>query len=189
MKAIQFTDRNTQRIYNDYIDRCKRSIHILSEKDKEDCLLEINSHIYEFLEANTAKNELENLLNILERLGAPEETLKEVVALKKTKEAIRTLHPKHLAQSIFLNIRNGIFYIILSLLAVLVLLSPVLIILKIIYPKNTGCFYGENYFFFGYASNISTVNEVLGNWFIPVIATMGTSLYFLIIFLLKQKNK
>ena len=189
MKAIQFTDKNTQRIYNDYISRCKRSMHILSEKDREDCLLEINSHIYEYLEANTGKNELESLLNILDRLGAPEETLKEVVALKKTKEAIRTLYPKHVAQSIFLNIRNGIFYIILSVLAILVLLSPVLIILKLIYPKNTGCFYGENYFFFGYSDNIPILNEVLGNWFIPIIATMGTALYFLIIFLLKQKNK
>ena len=101
MKAIQFNDKNAQRVYDEYIRRCQRRMRILSEKDEKDCLLEINSHIYEFIEANSGNNEMETLLNILERLGAPEETLKEVVALKKTKEAIRTLHPKHIAQSIF----------------------------------------------------------------------------------------
>jgi len=189
MKAIQFNDKNAQRVYDEYIRRCQRRMRILSEKDEKDCLLEINSHIYEFIEANSGNNEMETLLNILERLGAPEETLKEVVALKKTKEAIRTLHPKHIAQSIFLNIGNGIFYIILSFLAVTVVLSPVMIILKLIYPENVGCFYGEKYFFFGYSSSAPNVNEVLGNWFIPVITAIGTALYFLVIFLLKLKNK
>jgi len=189
MKAILFTDKNSKRVYDDYIRRSQKVIKILSSKDKEDCLLEINSYIYEYLKENKDKDEMENLLNITERLGAPEVTLKEVVAFKKTSQAIKTFNPQYLVQALFLNIGNGIFYIVLSLLTVFIVLSPVLIILKLIYPKHVGCFYGKNYFFFGYSYNAPNVNEVLGNWFIPVITAIGTALYFLVIFLLKLKNK
>jgi hypothetical protein len=43
MKLLQLENSSAQRIYDDYIVRCKKSLRILSEEDKEDCLLEINN--------------------------------------------------------------------------------------------------------------------------------------------------
>jgi len=189
MKVLQFKNKNAQRVYDDYINRSKKFIKILSEKDREDCLLEINSHIYEFLENNKGNDEIENILNIIERLGQPEDTLKEVVASKKTSQAIQTFNPRFLVQALFLNIKNGFIYILLSLLLLFLMCFPILIILKLIYPKNVGFFLSDHTFIFGFTNNVNNSPEILGNWFIPIAILISTTLYFSIIFLLKLKNK
>jgi len=56
MKAIPFDNPSAQRVYNDYIQRCRRVTAILSAKDREEVLLEINSHIYEYLCATRTFN-------------------------------------------------------------------------------------------------------------------------------------
>lgn len=188
MKTLQFSSNNTQRVYDDYIHRSKKMLKILSDKDKEDCLLEINSYIYEYLEEHRGNDETGNLLNILQRLGAPEEMLKEVIAAKKTSQAIKTFNPKHLAQALFLNIRNGFIYVVLLLLFILILCFPLLIVGKIIYPEQVGLYVGPNSFLFGIADDPNT-REVLGNWFIPVAILLTAVLYFSIIFFLKIVNK
>ena len=118
MKSLQLDNNSSQRIYDDYIVRCKKSLRILSEEDREDCLLEINSYIYEYLDDNklNGKDEIENLLNILDRIGIPEETFKELIASKKIEQAVKTFNPKVLMQALFLNIQNGFIYIMLSIL-------------------------------------------------------------------------
>ncbi len=50
VKNIEFKSISAQRIYNDYLKRVERTISILSEKDKLDMLMEINSHIYEAMQ-------------------------------------------------------------------------------------------------------------------------------------------
>jgi uncharacterized membrane protein len=189
MKAIQFTDSNAQRIYNDYISRCKKSISILSAADQEDCLMEINSYIYEYLESRKSANEIDELLNILDRLGTPEETLREMVASKKTQQAIKSFNPKHLVQSLVLNIGKGIFYTILSVLFLFSVTFLILSVLKIFFYNSVGCYAGENDFSFGFTDSKPGVREVLGFWFIPITFLTGLFLYYLIIILLKIKNK
>jgi uncharacterized membrane protein len=202
MNTLSFKNNSAQRIYNDYIKRCKNATRILSKGDQEDCLLEINSHIYEYLSANHTGDELESLLNILERLGPPEEILKEIVATKKIGEATRTFNPKHLIQALLLNISNGIIYIILFILFLFELCFPVLIVLKIIYPDRTGFFIGnDGNFLFGYHTksisggigagnyNMDSSTEQLGNWFIPVTIIIALLVYTGIILLLKSIKK
>ena len=189
MKILQFENKNAQRVYDDYINRSKKMLKILSEKDREDCLLEMNSHIYEYLENNKGREEIENILNITERLGQPEETLKDVVASKKTAQAIKTYNPQYLAQALFLNIKNGSIYILLFLFYLFLICFPVLTILKLIYPKNVGLFIGDSSLIFGFTKNRINTTEVLGNWFIPVTILTSITLYFIIILLLKLKSK
>lgn len=204
MKAISFDTQSAQRVYNDYIQRCRKATSILSEKDREDVLLEINSHIYEYLSANNTKDQLETLLNVLERLGAPEETLKEIVASKKIGQATLTFNPKHLMQALVLNLTNGVIYIVLFVLFLLELAFPVLIILKLIYPDQVGLYAKNNGgFLYGYISQAGSGGisvgfsnrvertELLGSWFIPVTLLIAVAIYFGIIFLLKvvKKNK
>jgi len=202
MKAISFDTRSAQRVYNDYIQRCRKATSILSEKDKEDVLLEINSHIYEFLSANGTKDQLETLLNVLDRLGPPEETLKEIVASKKIGQATHTFNPKHLAQALALNLTNGVIYIILFVLFLFEIAFPILIILKLIYPDQVGLFINNNGAFqYGYVSEAGSggisvgfhshakVTELLGSWFIPVSLLIAVLIYLGIIFLLKIIKK
>jgi uncharacterized membrane protein len=153
MKLLTFKNNSAQRIYDDYISRCKKAIKSLSDSDKEECLLEINSHIYEHIQDNATQDELENLLNVLERLGLPEETLKEYVAAKKIDQAVKTFNPKHLIQALYLNIRNGIIYVFLSVLVLFFCCFLLLMIFKAIYPENVGLFIGNGTFMFGHTTS------------------------------------
>jgi uncharacterized membrane protein len=190
MKAITFKNATSQRVYNDYINRCKRVISILSATDQEDCLMEVNSYIHEYMQNHQQEDETTALLNILERLGNPEDTLKEVVAAKKIDQAVKTFNIKHLIQALLLNLRNGIVYIILFIMTILLVSFPISIVLKLLYPEKTGLFVGKGHFFIGMIDDKLGVPEVLGNWFIPVITIIGLIFYFIIIFLLKiVKNK
>jgi len=190
MKLLQLDNSSAQRIYDDYIVRCKKSLRIQSEEDKEDCLLEINSYIYEYLAANKEndKDGVENLLNILDRIGIPEETFKELIASKKISQAVKTFNPKVLMQTLFLNIQNGFIYIILSILFLFLAAFPVLIVLKLIKPNDIGLFVGNHSFFFGFADS-KNGTELLGNGFIPVSIIATAVIYFLILFILKTKRQ
>lgn len=185
MKLIPFNNSAAQRVYNDYINRCRKCLKGLPEADTEECLLEINSHIYEYLDANKATDEMDNLLNILDRLGAPEETLKEFVAAKKINQAVKTFNPLIVMQALYLNIRNGVLYIFISLLFIIFISFPFLIVLKLIYPKTVGCFIGEHSFYFGFIGQQQEATEVLGNWFIPAAIGIAAVLYLFIIGILK----
>lgn len=185
MKLIKFKNTDTQRVYDDYINRSKRAVKILSAEDREDCLMEINSYIYEYIQNNPQEKELTAMLNILERLGDPEITLKEVVAAKKIDQAVKTFNIKHLIQALLLNLKNGIVYIILFIMALFGTCFPILIILKIIYPELTGLYVGKHTFYFGITPKSEGVSEVLGDWFIPFVILLSVLFYFIIIFLLK----
>ncbi|MCU0326508.1 MAG: hypothetical protein MUF45_14850 [Spirosomaceae bacterium] len=118
-------------------------------------------------------------------MGSPEETLKEVVATKKIEQAVKTYNIKHLLVALFLNLSNGVVYVFLFILTLLLVCFPVLIVLEILYPDQTGLFVGSRTFFFGMIALRPGIHEVLGNAFIPVVLTLGVIFYFFIIFLLK----
>ena len=190
MKLISFRDTSTQRVYNNYIQRCKKAVRTLPDKDQEECLFEINSHIYEFLADHTSGDEMNKLLDVLDRLGPPEETLKEIVATKKIDQATRTFNPKHLLQALVLNISNGIIYFILLILYLLLLCFPILGILKFIRPDHVGYFISENgSFWFGYVATVEHSKELLGYWFIPIIMFSTGIIYMAIILILAILRK
>ncbi|MDP9041403.1 MAG: hypothetical protein M3N30_05435 [Bacteroidota bacterium] len=190
MKLISFRDASAQRVYNNYIQRCKKAVSILPDKDQEECLLEINSHIYEFLADHPSENEMKELLDVLDRLGPPEETLKNIVAAKKIEQATRTFNPKHLLQALVLNISNGIIYFILLVLYLLLLCFPILGILKFIRPGHVGYFISDNgRFWFGYVATVEHSKELLGYWFIPIIMVATGIIYIAIILILAILRK
>ena len=189
MKLIVFKNNSSQRVYNEYIERCRKSIKSLADADKEECLLEINSHIYEYMQDHQLNDEMESLLDVLEKLGRPEETLKEYVAAKKINQAVKTFNPKHVVQALYLNIRNGIAYILLSVMGLFFCGFLFLIIFKIIYPQNVGLFIGTDTFLLGHTTSPDFAEEVLGNWFIPTMILSAGFLYLVIVFILKIIRK
>src|SRR5271154_3755902 len=136
MKPISFNSKSADRVYTDYMRRCQRVLNPLSRADREESLLEINSLIFEYLEDHTDKDEMENLLDVIDRLGVPEEFLRETVAFKKVGQAVKTLNPKIVIQALALNIRNGAVYILLSLLYIVMICFAVLPILKLYDPLH-----------------------------------------------------
>lgn len=186
MKHIEFKESLTQRIYNDYLKRVEKCIEILSKNDKLDMLMEINSHIFEGMQTISQGNESENLLNILEKLGAPEDYLKATVADKKLNEAVRSFKPKAVFQALFLSIKYGMVYSLFAFLYLPLIAFIVLIFAKLAYPAKTGLFYVNGQFqSFGFMNNTNGMSEILGYWFIPMVIVGAILFYFLITLLLR----
>ena len=194
MKPIQFTNKTAQKIYDDYISRIKRTAAPLNKADTEEILMELNSHIYEGMLNKTPKNEIENLVDITEKLGAPEEILKPLIAQKKLEQATKTFNPVHIFKALVLNISNGIAYVFFAVLYLTLLGFVFLILEKIKNPDHVGLFFKNGNFHLLGTRNPATLEalgltEVLGNWFIPVMLLSIVVLYMLITLLLRLKRK
>ncbi len=193
MKELEFSDKNTTQLYRDYMNRVRRMIKTLPAEDQKDLIMEFNSHIYESMQKRPAGSEIDGLLEIIERLGAPEETLISFVADKKLDQATKTFNPLHVAKALLLNLSNGISYVIFSVLYLFLFAFLFLIVAKLVFPENVGLFYGEKDFYLGMISpsvmDSSSVTEYLGGWFIPVMILCSVVLYFIITLLLKLKNQ
>lgn len=193
IKPIPFTDSASARVYQNYLKRIKKTVSSLPKKDQQEILLELNSHIYEGLKHKTQKSEIDRLLDILEKLGEPEEILKPLVADKKMEQATSTFNPIHLAKALFLNISNGISYLFFIVLYLSLFGFVFLIYAKITKPDEVGLYFREGSF-----RALGKLNpdylaatphtEVLGNWFIPVMLLAIIICYLLITLLLKLKR-
>jgi hypothetical protein len=192
MKPIAFEHTASQKIYSDYIKRTKKMVSGLTAEDKQDVLMEFNSHIFESMQHVSKASEIDNLLDVLQKLGAPEDVLKPLVAEKKLDQATKTFNPLHVFKALVLNISNGVSYIIFALLYVMLFGFIFLIISKAFSPDNVGLFYKDDSFFvLGRTSyNVAGpgIVEVLGNWFIPIMIFVTISLYVVITLLLRLKR-
>lgn len=190
MKKIIFKKESAQKSYDDYFNKVKKAIKILSDEDKEDILMEINSHIYEGIQRSAGSDEAEVLLDVLSKLGPPEEMLKPMVADKKLKQASKSFNPKHILQALLLNIKNGVVYSLLLFIYILLAGLLGVVVLKIIYPGETGFFIRNGEFnLFGYTPSNEGAVEVLGNWFIPVVLVLIIVIYFITTFFLRLIRK
>lgn len=190
LKEIQFNDQSAERIYKDYLYRIRKEVKGLNQQNQDEILMELNSHIYENLQEHPTGNEIEKLLNILEKLGRPEEILKPLVADKKLEEATKTFNPIHVFKALLLNLTNGISYILFFILYLFLFGFVFLIGAKILNPTEVGFFYKPSeVFVLGLSKGlINPSDELLGNWFIPAMAISTIALYFIITLLLKLKR-
>ena len=189
MKNLEFSDKNAIILYNRYIGDVKHIISTLPKEDQDDILMEINSHIYESMQRNKSISEIDGIVETLDKLGNPYDSLSLLVADRKLSQATKTFNPIHVFKALYLNISNGIMYVLFSLLYLVLFSFIFLIFAKIIYPQKTGLFVGENpiQFSFGIVDNTST--EILGNWFIPVVLILIVVIYLFITLLLKLRYK
>ena len=183
MKPIEFEHKAAQRIYDDYVKRINRTVATLSKADQHDILLEFNSHIYESMQGSNKESEIDSLLDVLQKLGAPEEVLIQLVADKKMEQATKTFNPAHIFKALVLNISNGISYTIFVILYLILGVGVFSIGAKIFYPDKIGFFVYEKGWSIGIGENSGT--EVLGNWFIPVMIVAILLLYILITLMLR----
>ena len=190
MKPIKFNKDSAQRIYDNYLKSVRKHISILTEDDKLDILMEINSHIYEALQEESHNDEVAAILNITENLGSPEEYLAPLIAEKKIQQASRTFNPKHVWQALRYNFSKGFIYVIISILYLLLSVFGLLIAAKIVKPSNTGLFYlGDSFQSFGFVSDPEGMTEILGFWFIPLTLVTAIIFYLLITLLFRLKRR
>ena len=186
MKRITFRAKPAQHIYDDYMNRVEKCTSMLSPEDRTEMIMEINSHIYEAISRSGSDNEANDLVDVITRLGVPEEFLKPLVANKQLTQAVRTFNPKDLFLAIMLNLKNGVIYPVFGLLYLFLFSFVVIIIMKIISPEHTGLFYnGDSFRGFGYLNNTAGLTEILGYWMIPVTGLTATALYFAVTLLLR----
>lgn len=191
IENIKFSQEASKRVYNDYMKRVKKVTNSLSKQDQNDIYMEFNSHIFEAIQHKNNTNEIDTLLDILEKLGMPEEVLKPLIADKKLEEATKTFNPIHVFKALILNFTNGITYVIFFFLYLLLFGFVFLIIAKIGNPTDVGLFYKDaSFMVLGISKNANEngITELLGNWFIPVMLLSIIVFYLLITLLLKFKK-
>ena len=187
MKPIEFEQKAAQRIYDDYVKRINRTVATLSKADQHDILLEFNSHIYESMQGSDKESEIDSLLDVLQKLGAPEEVLTQLIADKKLEQATKTFNPAHIFKALALNISNGISYTIFAILYLILGIGVFSVGAKIFYPDKVGFYVYEKGWSIGIGENSGT--EVLGNWFIPVMLGVLLVLYILTTLMLRLIRK
>ncbi len=193
LKAIEFQEETTKRIYDNYMKRTQNAIRTLETADQRELLMEFNSHIYEGLQVRTQGTEVDQLLDILDKLGNPEETLKPIVADKKLEQATQSFNPLQVFRALVLNIGNGMSYIVFFILYILLFGFVYLIIAKIFNPSQVGLFLKDGSFHaYGSISQLSLsdpgITEQLGHWFIPVTIVLLMISYLIITTLLRVKQ-
>lgn len=193
MKSINFKHTASQKIYDNYMRRIKRVTSVLSKEDREEVLLEFNSHIFEATQLENKTSEVHILLDVLNKLGDPEEVLKPLIADKKLSQATKSLNPIHIFRALVLNIGNGISYFIFSILYLSLFGFIYAIIQKLINPNDVGLFFRNGSFenlggYKGITADDGVV-EVLGNWFVPVMLICIIVLFIIITLLLRLKQK
>jgi uncharacterized membrane protein len=187
-KKIEFEDINAQRVYDNYIKSLKNTLKPILESDRQEVLMEFNSHIYEHIQKNKSNSELNELLDAIDKLGSPEEVLKPLIADKLLEKATKSFNPLHIFKALLFNITNGASYVIFFLLYLSLGAFIFLIIAKLFYG-NVGMYFKEGKFqVLGLINETSDFDEVLGYWFIPVMIFATIILYFIITLLLKLKK-
>ncbi|WP_374172384.1 hypothetical protein [Flavobacterium tructae] len=195
IEDIKFEQKASQRIYNNYMKRIKKTTASLPKIDQDDIYMEFNSHIFETIQHRNGTNELDALLDSIEKLGSPEEVLKPLIADKKLEQATKTFNPVHVFKALALNITNGISYIFFSILYLFLFGFVFLIFAKILNPTQVGLYMQKesfSVFVLGIMSPEDQIknhaHEALGHWFIPFLLLLTLLSYFIITLLLKLKN-
>ena len=193
LEQLKFSQSASQRVYDGYMRRITKALSVLPKSDRQDVLMEFNSHIFEGTQNNQQDNEIDTLLDILDKLGTPEEVLKPLIADKKLEQATKTFNPVHIFKALVLNITNSTSYIIFFILYLCLFGFLFIVYAKITHPSEVGLFFDNNTFIAlgkinpEYINN-TTTREVLGGWFIPVIILAILLSYILITLLLKLKR-
>ncbi len=187
---MDFKTDTTKKIYEAYFKRVNNIVKGLPKASRDDITMELQSHVYEALMVSANADEASALLDIIDKLGAPEEYLKNVVAMEKLKQATSTFKPVQIISAIASNIGNGVLNtsraVVFGLLYLLVFVFSLLSIVKLIIPEHTGLFTSKSGLYsFGVIYSTDAVQEHLGYFFIPFCLLIATVLYLIITLLLK----
>ena len=183
-RRIEFKDRATQRVYDNYIKQIQKQIKSLPKADQEDILMEMNSYIFEGIRADKSGDELNTLLNIIDNFGDLEIILSPILRDKKVRKTTSSFNPGLMVKNFVLTVRKGAFIVLVSLGYIILGAFGLSSLTKLIFQEEVGMFYKpEEYFvlagFYGNAVNEAEY-ELLGNWYLPIMLLGMALSYYLI---------
>lgn len=185
----------SKKLLDDYLQKLIEVLKPFPEKEREEIVLEIKSHIEERMAQSTgAEAGTEALKNALSRLGRPEEYGSEFV----TDYLLSMGMERKKAWMVFkgllrwgCNTLVGFFYSIFFFSSYLISVSFIFIgIMKPIFPQNVGLFLNngevQNFGLIMGMTNDATMQEVLGYWIIPISLVIGIAWFLTTTWLLKR---
>ena len=189
-KNLEFSNIIAQSLYQDYLDQVRKATKTYSPPDKEEVLMEINSHIFEAIKQCTLHDELSCLQTIINQLGSPESFLNLNVDENDNESSSQALHSKLNSKIFPKSAGSGIFNLILSICYSIVVFSTIAILVKIFFPDYVGFYYkpGEIVMLGSplHAAQQYSQYEVLRKWFIPIMCACASIFYLAIYFLEKS---
>ncbi|ASZ12979.1 DUF1700 domain-containing protein [Chitinophaga pendula] len=190
MQKIPFRDAAAQKAYEDYLSDVENAISHLPKQDRQEIIMELNSHLYEALQETPGNTEHEKLISIITQLGEPYISLRPVIAEKTLNRAIKTFNPRLLLSALYVKALNSIKYTCFFILYLLLISIASLLFFKALYPRNTGLFYKEGKISgFGFLLDVSDTTEVLHGWFYPVVIALVILLYVILTLALRISRK
>lgn len=180
-----FKDPNSVKIWDSYFRRVSNELRLLDRETADDMSAEIKSHLWQSFEESYQGDEVSALLNVIEKLGEPEDFLRKNVVEILIESGTRRFSIISITKGLLVNIGTGLMNIILSFLFftgyLFVLAFGILSFVKIFYPQNVGFFtWDDGRLVVGYTSNPEFSNELLGYWIIPVMLLLSVILYVLL---------
>ena len=185
----KFNDRTTQRIWDNYFKRIRKSLNRAPHKISDELILELKSHLYESFEEDKEKSESNRLLNAIERMGDPDEFLKPIIADKLLIDASKSFNPKSIFYGIYYNLYGGIARVFLALILwagyLIAFFFSALAVLKIFFPQRTGLFYSDKGVYYLGFMETAAGKDVLGYYFIPIALLISAVLFWILTKLLR----
>jgi hypothetical protein len=188
---VTFREKDAKRVWDQYIRRIQRILKPLDPDMREEISLEIQGHLLESLHDGEGATEIERLLDATERLGEPEEYLRQLMADRLLAKGTRTLHPVVVARGLFFSLFGGMWRVLLTIVTGLGFLASfalaVLALLKPVFPRHIGLLLLDGGgIVLGAASDPSHVkSDALGYWFVPLGLAAAFFLYVVFVQLLR----
>lgn len=189
-----FKDPNSIKIWQSYFNRVAKVTRVLDRESKVETELELQDHLYQSFHDETGTDEISRLLAAIERLGEPEEYLKQIISLKLLQKGTQTLSPKALLKGLFYKLSGGIRNLLAAVFFAtgyfITFIMAIMSFVKFIIPDNAGLFYWpDGSWAFGIIADSTNAQEVLGYWIVPLGILIAFIFYYILTRILKSVIK
>lgn len=187
----------SKRIWNNYLKQVNRIIKPLNYDQRNEILLELQSHMYESMSVDPFEDEESKILNALERLGDPVLYLQPIVKDKLLYNTLKSLNPVGILKLVYKNLLSGSKRLLLSVcIGIGYVVSTIFFLTAVlkIFNDNVGIYYlGPKWYHFiiGTVKNPNDphIKELLGFWLIPIGISGSIIIYYALSKLLNKLNK
>lgn len=194
---IKFKSEISQRIWNNYIKQVHRIIKPLKNDQKNEIIMELQSHVFESMTHDLESNEETKILNVIEKLGDPVLYLGPIVKDKLLYNTLKSLNPIGIISLFFKKIFSGFKGFLLSILiGIGFIISAMLFLsgaLKIFFHEVGIYYLGPPWYHIVIGTvknpNDPSVKDLLGFWLIPIGICTSIIIYYALTKLLNRLNK
>jgi len=172
------SDAGARAVFADYFAKVDRLLAPLPSDAAADVRRELEQHALDALAGGTSAPEA------LERLGAPEDFLPDLVAEKLRTRAARSLMPGHIARALAMSASTGVTGLVVSSLAglgyAIALLALIMGVMHLIDPDSAGVYrMPDGQTLIGFGKSPGDV-DIYGHWFSPIAFAVAAGLYLIL---------